>query len=95
MLPLMNARRFAAAVAVVLSAALVGSSCTGPAIPDCGFPTLSETAADGGPDPCHCDPPPSLDIQACPCFSGQQGDVDLYNGCMALYRTEMMDAGAD
>jgi hypothetical protein len=84
----------ATAVAVVLAAAaLLGSSCYGPGIPDCGTPSLGEMATDGGPDPCHCDPPPSLNIQACPCLSG--GPPDEYNACMAIYRVETMDAGAD
>jgi hypothetical protein len=96
MLAAVNARRFAAAAAaVVVSAAAMLGSCSGPEFPACGFPTLDEKAADGGPDPCHCDPPPSLNLQACGCLSATPQDVDVYNGCMVLYRAEMMDAGAD
>lgn len=86
----------ATAVAVVLAtAAILGISCFGPAIPDCGTPSPSEVGVDGGPDPCHCDPPPSLNLGACHCLSGTPGDLDVYNACMVLYRIETMDAGAD
>ncbi len=97
MLAAVNALRLwaAAAVAFASAPALLGSSCSGPAIPDCNIPSPSETAADGGPDPCHCAPPPSLNIAACPCLSGSPGDVDIYNACMATYRVEMMDGSAD
>jgi hypothetical protein len=96
MLAAVNALRLpAAAVAVLAATAVLGFSCSGPAIPDCGFPSPDEKAADGGPDPCHCAPPPSLNLQACPCLDGLPGDKDVYNGCMALYRAETMDAGAD
>jgi hypothetical protein len=94
MLAAVNVLRFAA-VATLTAATMVGSSCLGPAIPDCGTPSPSETGAVGGLDPCHCDPPPSLNIQACLCLSGSPGDVDEYDACMAIYRVEMMDAGAD
>jgi hypothetical protein len=84
----------AAAVAALTAAAMLGFSCSGPAIPNCAIPSLGETGADGAPDPCHCDPPPSLNLQACPCLNGSPGDIDVYNTCMFLYRG-MMDAGAD
>ncbi len=92
----MNALHLAAATtaAVALVAALLGTSCFGPATPDCAIPSPSETAADGGPDPCYCDPPPSLNIQACPCLSGTPADKDVYNACMVLYRGEI-DAGME
>jgi hypothetical protein len=77
------------------SAGFLGSSCNEPGLPYCNIPTLDEKGADGGPDPCHCDPPPSLNISACLCLSGTQGDVDLYNACMATYWVEVMDAGVD
>jgi hypothetical protein len=92
----MNALRLSAAtiaVAVILAAAAIGScSSPGPQVSICLVPTLPETAADGGPDPCHCDPPPSLDITTCPCLSGTQQDQDVYLTCMASYREEQ-DAG--
>ncbi len=91
----MTALRLAAAVVALTAAGLLGISCFGPTIPDCGAPSPNEKATDGGPDPCHCDPPPSLNLGACPCLSGSPGDVDLYNACLAIYRVEMMDAGAD
>jgi hypothetical protein len=91
----MSPLRFSAATALVLAAAAVlGSSCFGPAYVDCGIPSPSETGADGGLDPCHCDPPSSLGIVACPCLSGTPGDADVYNACMFIYRGEA-DAGAD
>ena len=96
MLAAVNALRFAAtAIAVLTATAVLGSACFGPAVPDCGIPAPTETGTDGGPDPCHCDPPPSLNLGACPCLSGSPGDVDQYNSCMAVYRLETMDAGAD
>jgi hypothetical protein len=97
MLAVMNALRLAGAamVAMLTAATLLGSSCSSPNPPACGFPTPGETAADGGPDPCHCDPPPALDLGACACLSGTPQDIAVYNGCIALYRLEMMDAGAD
>jgi hypothetical protein len=93
MLPAVNGLRLAVAV-VALAAAILGASCSGPNYPDCAIPTLSETAADGGADPCHCDPPPSLNLVACGCLSGSQPAIDAYNACMFLYRG-MIDAGAD
>lgn len=93
MLAPMSALRVSAAA--LLTAAVLGSSCSGQAIPDCGVPSPIETGTNGAPDPCHCAPPPSLDLQACPCLSGTPGEVDLYNVCLTLYRDEMMDAGAD
>jgi hypothetical protein len=97
MLATVNALRLSAAavVALALAPALLGSSCDGPAMPDCAVPSLGETAVDGGPDPCHCDPPSSLDIQACPCLSGTPAQMDLYNACVALAQIEMKEAGAD
>jgi len=93
MLAVVHTLRCAAAVAVLTAAALLGS-CFGPTIPDCAIPSPSETATDGGPDPCHCDPPPSLNLGACPCLSGTPGDRDVYNTCMFVYRGEM-DASAE
>jgi hypothetical protein len=84
----------AAALVAAMLPALFGASCDGPAIPYCNIPSPSETSPDGAPDPCHCDPPPSLNIAACPCLSGSPGDVDIYKACMATYQVEIMDAGA-
>ena len=99
MLAAVNALRLwaAAAVAFAFAPALLGSSCSGPAIPDCAIPSPGETAVDGGPDPCHCDPPPSLNVQACPCTSGNPAQMDIYESCLATYWVEInaMDAGAD
>ncbi len=84
----------AIAIATVLAAAAALGSCgTGQVtLSLCTTPTVDEKAADGGPDPCHCDPPPSLDITTCPCLSGSQQYVDAYNACMQLFRLEE-DAG--
>jgi hypothetical protein len=93
----MSPLRFAAttaAAAILVAAAVLSSSCSGPEIPDCAIPSPSELGVDGGTDPCHCAPPPSLNITACPCLSGNQADVDVYNTCMFVYRGEM-DAGAE
>jgi subtilisin family serine protease len=88
-----RALRFAvaAAAAAGLAVAVLSASCNGPEYADCAIPTLGEKAADGGPDPCHCNPPPSLNILACPCL---QGDNDVYNACIVLYWAEL-DAGLD
>jgi hypothetical protein len=59
----------------------------------CITPTLDETAADGGPDPCHCDPPPSLNLAPCGCLSGDQQDIDDYQQCIFNYNGER-DSGA-
>jgi hypothetical protein len=83
-----------ATTAAVLLAAVSGPSCSGLGVADCGTPSLIETGVDGGPDPCHCAPPPSLGFAACPCGSGSQYDIDLFTTCMALYRLEL-DAGAE
>jgi hypothetical protein len=93
MLAAVNGLRLAAAGGILGVVAALGFSCSWKGVPDCGIPSPSETTADGGPDPCHCDPPPSLNLQACPCLSGTQDDADVYNACMTIYRAEMMDAG--
>ncbi len=97
MLAAVNALRLpaAAVVAVLTATAVLDFSCSGQLIPDCGISSPHETAADGGPDPCHCAPPPSLNIQACPCLSGTPADMDIYESCMATYWVETMDAGKD
>jgi hypothetical protein len=97
MLPAVSALRLplAAALVATLLPALLGSSCEQQAIPDCGIPSASETTPDGSPDPCHCDPPASLNVQACPCLSGDSAQVDIYKSCMATYWVEVMDAGGD
>jgi hypothetical protein len=100
MLAAMNALRLSAAAIVVLAvsaaAAALGSCSSGPEITVsiCAIPTLDEKGADGSPDPCHCNPPPSLNITTCPCLSGDPQSVDSYNACMTLYRGET-DAGAE
>lgn len=98
MLAAVKALRFAAAAAAVTAlltaAGALGSCSNGPDYSACFIPTLGETAPDGSPDPCHCDPPPSLNITTCPCLSGTQSFVDAYNECMFVYRGET-DAGAE
>ena len=58
----------------------------------CNTPTLDEKGVDGGPDPCHCDVPPSLNLVGCGCLSGNQQDIDTYQTCMFLFNAEK-DAG--
>jgi len=98
MLAAVNALRFAAATAavtaVLAAATALGSCGNGPQYSNCNTPTLGEVGADGSPDPCHCDPPPSLNITTCLCLSGDQQYVDAYNVCMFDYRGEM-DAGTE
>jgi hypothetical protein len=97
MLPPMAPLRLTAAAttaAVLTAAAVLGASCGGPNEVDCTLPTLTEMGVDGGPDPCHCDPPPSLNIVACQCLNGGQSWIDAYNACMTFYRLQM-DAGAE
>jgi hypothetical protein len=81
-------RLLAASAAAV---AVLGTSCFPGSSPDCAIPTLKEKGADGGPDPCHCDPPPSLNMQACPC---DQSDIDVFNACLVTYWAEI-DAGLE
>ncbi len=95
----MNALRLAAAAlattSVLIGAALI--SCNDVInVSLCNVPTLGETGVDGGPDPCHCDPLPSLNITGCGCLSnpGDQGSIDDFNACMALVRVET-DAGGE
>jgi hypothetical protein len=96
MLAAVNALRFAAAAvtAVLAATAALGSCGDNQEFSDCTTPTLGEMGADGGPDPCHCDPPASLNITNCLCLTGTQQWVDAYNACMFVYRGEM-DAGAE
>jgi hypothetical protein len=94
MLATVNALCLAAAVAILAAAAALGSCGPDQQISVCSTPTLGEKGADGGPDPCHCDPPSSLNITTCPCLSGDQQYVDAYNACIALYQLEV-DAGAE
>jgi hypothetical protein len=97
-IPRVNALRLpvaaAALIALYVAAAALGACSNGPLLSDCLIPTLGEVDADGGPDPCHCNPAPSLNITTCPCLSGGHPDKDAYLACMATYREEMMDAGA-
>jgi hypothetical protein len=100
MLAAMNALRISAAataaLAIFTAAAALGSCSNGPEITlsDCAVPVLGELSADGGPDPCHCDPPESLHITTCGCLSGNPQEVANYHACMALYQLEQ-DAGAE
>ncbi len=89
----MNTLRLAAAALALLAApvlvvAAIGCGDNVDQITDCGAPTLSEKGADGGPDPCHCDPPPSLGIMPCACLQGDQQDIDVYEACMFLFKGE-------
>jgi len=87
----MNALRLSAAVIAVT--ALLAACGPGQQLSLCLTPTLDEKAADGGPDPCHCDPPASLNITNCACLSGTQQDRDAYLQCITTFREEQ-DAGA-
>jgi hypothetical protein len=98
-LPRMHALRLAAAATVAtaaLVAAAIGSCDNVINLYDCGAPGLSETGADGGPDPCHCDPPPSSSYEACGCLSDptDQTSIDQYNACILLLHEEL-EAGVD
>ncbi len=93
----MNMLRLSAAavvVAAVLIAAALGACDPGAVISVCNIPTVNERAADGGPDPCHCDPPPALNITGCPCLSDptNQDAIDDYGQCFASFLDEE-DAG--
>jgi hypothetical protein len=98
MLAAMNALRLSAAVtavAVILAVAGgLGACGPGELISICTIPTQGEVGADGGPDPCHCDPPASLNITNCGCLTGTQQDLDVFNACMATLREEQ-DAGEE
>ena len=93
----MSARRLAAVAltfTTMLVAAALGSCDNVALITACELPTLDEKGADGGPDPCHCDPPPSAGFGACACLSdpSSQQAIDDYRSCMVLYEAEQ-DAG--
>jgi hypothetical protein len=82
-------------VAIVLVAplvALLGCGDNTIELAGCNTPTLDERGVDGGPDPCHCAPPPSLNLVGCACLSGDQQDIDDYQTCMFLFNAEK-DAG--
>jgi hypothetical protein len=99
MLPPMNALRLPAVVAALTAvftvATAMGACASGPPLTtsDCLVPTMDEVGADGGPDPCHCDPPPDLNVTTCPCLSGNSLQLPYYQACMATYREEIADAG--
>jgi hypothetical protein len=97
MLAAVNALRLSAVAvtAVLAAAAALGSCGSGQEISVCSTPTRGEPGADGGLDPCHCDPPASLNITTCLCLSGDQQYVDAYNQCILLYQLETEDAGAE
>jgi hypothetical protein len=95
----MHALRLAAAATVAtaaLVAAALGACNNVIMLPDCGTPTLDEKGVDGGPDPCHCDPPPSSNTVACGCLSNptDQGAIDEYDACILLFHEEL-EAGVD
>lgn len=92
--PVMSPLRFAAAAAVAtaaLVAAALGCGDNYVVLPDCDSPTLNGKGADGGPDPCHCDPPPSSNTAACGCLSDptDQEAIDEYNTCTLLFHEEI------
>ncbi len=95
----MNALRLSAVVAALTAifsaAAALGACSNGPSITFsvCDVPLVGEVGADGGPDPCHCDPPPELNMTTCPCLSGNATDKSLYEACMLTYQQEIADAG--
>ncbi len=92
----MTLRLLAAVVAgsILLAAAIVACNTVG-TFTDCGSPNLDEKGVDGGPDPCHCDPPASLNIMACPCLSNpsDQTSIDEYNSCIVLFPAEQDGGG--
>jgi hypothetical protein len=94
MLRRMHALRLAvaatAATAALVAAAL-GACAPVPNYYDCAAPSLSETGADGGPDPCHCDPSPSSIYQACGCLSDptDQTSIDEFNECTLVFHEEV------
>jgi hypothetical protein len=95
----MHALRLAAAATVAAALAAAAVSCGENVIiyPDCAIPTLDEKGADGGPDPCHCDPPPSSSYyEACGCLSdpSDQNAIDDFDTCVFLVKGEQ-DAGDD
>jgi hypothetical protein len=96
MLAAMNALRFSAATAalaaILAAAAALGACGDNLTITNCVVPVPGATAADGGPDPCHCAPPPSLNVTTCGCLSGDPQEVANYQACMTLFREEE-DAG--
>jgi hypothetical protein len=97
MLRRMHALRLAAAATVAaaaLVAAALGACDNVIMLTDCAVPTLDEKGADGGPDPCHCDPPASSSVMGCGCLSDptDQGAIDDLQTCTALVRVEE-DAG--
>ena len=77
--PILAALAFVLAVLVV---AVVGCGEDVLTFTVCGTPTLTEKAADGGPDPCHCDPPASLGIMSCGCRS-DPADQQAIDDCPA------------
>jgi hypothetical protein len=85
----------AALTALYAAAVALGACSNGPSITFsvCNTPIVGELGADGGPDPCHCDPPPELNMTTCGCLDGNATDVSLYQACMALYGEETKDAG--
>jgi hypothetical protein len=62
----------------------------------CSAPVVDERGADGGPDPCHCDPPPSSDYYACGCLSDptDQTSISEYDECILVFHEEL-EAGVD
>jgi hypothetical protein len=92
MLPRVPLRRLLGALGASVALTALGCGDNTIQITACGTPTLTEMGADGGPDPCHCDPPSSLGIMACACLSGDQQDIDAFQSCMALFNLEK-DAG--
>ncbi len=90
----MNALRLAA-ISVALTALLVmvALGCGNDVLQftDCGTLPWDEKAADGGSDPCHCDPPPSLGIMGCACLSDPENQqaIDDYGSCEVLYRAQV------
>ena len=95
----MHALRLAAAATVAaatLAAAVLGACDNVLEVYNCAAPVVNETGADGGPDPCHCDPPPSSDLQACGCLSDPTDTVSIseYDECILVFHEEV-EAGVD
>jgi hypothetical protein len=92
--PLFSRPRFCFAAAIVFAtvvATAIGACGPVPNFYACASPGVNERGADGGPDPCHCDPPPSSNYEACGCLSdpSDQASVQQYDECMLVYREEL------
>jgi hypothetical protein len=87
----MNALRLSGAamvVTVLLAAAAAIASCQPTDAYICSIPTPGEVAADGGPDPCHCNVPDGI---SCLCTTPGNGAL-FFQQCMTTL-AGLADAG--